>query len=142
VLIHCTDGHLLADTLAKIDAKVICGPIIGTRSKPELINATMQNPAILNKHGVKLAIATDHPELPADMLAISAGLAVREGLPFEAALKAITIDAAKICDIDNRVGSLEPGKDADIVVFGQNPLSLEAKPDMVIINGKIAVRRQ
>jgi len=113
------------------------GPLINSRTKPELAGQTIDNSAVLSKNGVKTAICTDHPELPIQYLPLSAGIAVRGGLPYDEALKAITIYPAQICGIDNRVGSIEQGKDADMVFFFGDPLSVYAKPKLVIINGEI-----
>lgn len=135
VIIHCTEGYKLAAELGKRNAKVCCGPLICDRSKPELSGLTPENPKILSENKVKTAIITDHPEVPVKYLPICAGLAVREGMQYEEALKAITINAAKICGISDRVGSIECGKDADLLLFEANPLSLEAKPVAVISDG-------
>ncbi|MEG1870334.1 MAG: amidohydrolase family protein, partial [Oscillospiraceae bacterium] len=135
VLIHCTEGHLIADELLEANAKIICGPLICTRSKPELKNHTTKTPAILSAKGLNVAICTDYNVVPIEYLAISGGIAVREGMTYSAALRAITINAAEICGISDRVGSIEIGKDADFVLYKGNPLSLSEKPVMVFING-------
>ena len=137
-ILHCTEGHMIAERLGKMGAKVCTGPLITDRTKPELANATLENPGILSKNGVLTAIVTDHPEVPIQYLPICAGLAVREGMDYEEALKAITINPAKICKIDERVGSLEVGKDADMCLFDTDPLTIMAKPKMVICDGEIA----
>ena len=87
------------------------------------------------KHGIQTAIITDHPVIPLQYLTLAAGLAVREGADYDTALKAITIEPARICGIEKQVGSIEKGKDADLVVFEQDPLLLSAKPTMVFVNG-------
>lgn len=135
LLIHATEGHLVADTLRREEAKVVCGPIIGARSKPELRNHSRANAAILTTHGVDAAICTDHPEMPIDTLALCAGLAAAEGLPKMAAIRAITSLPAQLVGISDRVGSLVPGKDADILIFADDPLTLGAKPERVIAGG-------
>ena len=137
-ILHCTQGHLIAQRLGEKGVKVCAGPMIADRTKIELSHATLENPGILSKNGVLTAIITDHPELPIQYLPICAGLAVREGMDYEEALKAITINPAKICKIDDRVGSLEVGKDADMCLFDYDPLTLMAKPKMVICDGEIA----
>ncbi len=137
VLVHCTEGHLLADELGISKAEIICGPLIGSRSKPELSNQSLKNPAILSSAGARVSICTDHPEVPIQYLGISAGLAVREGMDYHKAIQSITINPAIHAGIEASVGSLEVGKDADIVLFDCDPLTLAAKPKMVIINGKI-----
>ncbi len=137
VLVHCTEGHLLADYLAGEEASAVCGPIINHRSKPELAGFTMENAAILSRNGVPVSICTDHPEIPVDFLVISAGLCVREGLPFDKAIEGITYIPAVQSGIADRVGSIEKGLDADLVLFRGNPLSLDAKPVLVMIDGEI-----
>lgn len=136
VLIHCTEGHLIVDELKEIGAPVVNGPLMCTRSKPELLNASDKTPGVLSKAGLQVAICTDYNVIPIWMLPITAGYAVREGMDYGEALKAITINPARICGIENRVGSIKVGKDADLLVYSQDPLTLAAKPDMVFINGK------
>ena len=136
VLVHGTEGHLIAEELAEEGAAVITGPLFGTRSKPELSNFTAANPALLSKAGVEVAICTDHPETAQYFLALSAGLAVSEGMDRQKALEAITIVPARLCGIADRVGSLKAGKDADFLVYRCDPLALGAKPEQVWVNGK------
>ena len=136
VLIHCTEGHLIADELKEIGAPVVNGPLMCTRTKPELLHASDKTPGILSKAGLQVAICTDYNVIPIWMLPITAGYAVREGMDYIEALKAITINPARICGIEDRVGSVKIGKDADLLVYSQDPLTLAAKPDMVFINGK------
>ena len=136
VLIHCTEGHLIVDELKEIGAPVVNGPLMCTRSKPELLNASDKTPGVLSKAGLQVAICTDYNVIPIWMLPITAGYAVREGMDYGEALKAITINPARICGIEDRVGSIKVGKDADLLVYSQDPLTLAAKPDMVFINGK------
>ena len=136
VLVHCTEGYLIGDLLAKDKASVVCGPIISHRYKPELSQATMANPGILAGKGIPVSICTDHPEIPIDFLTISAGLAVREGMDYHKALESLTIVPARQCGIEDRVGSIEVGKDADLVIYDQDPFTLAAKPKMVFINGE------
>lgn len=137
VLVHGTEGHLIADLLAKENSQILCGPIICDRSKPELKNLTPSGVGILSRAGVLTAITTDHPCVPIQYLTLCAGLAVANGMKWYDAMKSITINPAKILGIDSRVGSLAPGKDADIVVFDDDPLQLSSKPKMVILNGKV-----
>ena len=136
VIVHGTDGHLIADILAEEHARVICGPLMTDRSKPELFYQKMENPAILAKAGVAVAICTDHPELPAEYLPLSAAMAVRAGMDPEDALRAITITAAEIAGIADRVGSLAVEKDADIVVCTAHPFDMSWKIKAVFIDGK------
>ena len=136
VLIHCTEGHLIAEELAEIGAPIVNGPLMCTRTKPELSNSSDKTPGILSNAGLNVAICTDYNVQPIWMLPIAAGFAVREGMDHTEALKAITIHAAEICGIADRVGSIAVGKDADLLVFDSDPLTLAAKPEMVFINGK------
>lgn len=136
VIVHATDGHLIADALKQEQIPVLSGPFLSDRSKPELRNLTPKCPGILSGQGVPLAIVTDHPVIPVQYLPLCAGLAVREGMDSEQAIQAITCNPAKICKIDHRVGSIEPGKDADLVVFRGSPLDFSLKPEMVFVNGK------
>lgn len=135
ILVHCTEGYLIADDLAKEGVPAICGPLLTTRSKPELSNSTTANPGLVSKAGVLTAICTDHDVIPMPLLPTSAGFAVAAGMDYEEALRAITINPAKICGLDHRIGSLEPGKDADILLFEGDPLALGNKPKMVFVNG-------
>lgn len=136
VIIHGTDGYLITDDLAGEDVPVLSGPILCDRSKPELKNLTPACPSMLQKQGVRIAIVTDHPVVPIQYLPLSAALAVREGLEREEALRAITINPARICHIEDRVGSLEPGKDADFSFFRDDPLQISTKPEMVFVSGR------
>lgn len=143
VIVHGTDGHLVADILAKEGAQVITGPLLCDRSKPELRELTPRNPAALSAAGVKVAICTDHPVIPIQYLRLSAALAVAEGLDTDMALRAITIDAAKICGLDDRIGSITVGKEADFVLFARDddPLSFQVKPQAVFVRGRLAAER-
>lgn len=138
---HCTEGHLIADIIAAKGLPAIVGPSFSDRSKVELRNLTFETPAILSKAGVKIAIMTDSPVIPSQYLPLCAKLAVRNGLEPEEALKAITINPAEIVGLANRVGSLEVGKDADLVVFDRHPLAFEAEVERVFVNGNEVVSR-
>lgn len=140
---HCTEGHLIADELAKEGYPAICGPNLSGASKYELKNRSFETPAALYKAGMTIAIMTDNSVIPTAQLPICAGLAVKSGLPEMEALKAITINAAKITQIDDRVGSIEKGKDADLVVWTQNPVrDIECEAIYTIINGEIVYNRE
>lgn len=128
---------MIADELKRENARVLSGPVLCDRSKPELKNLTPASPGLLSQKGIPVAIVTDHPVIPIQYLPLCAGLAVREGMDPEEALRAITVYPAEICGISSRVGTLEPGKDADFTVFAGNPLTLEAKPDMVFLDGEL-----
>ena len=142
VIVHGTEGHLIADDLREENARVLSGPFFTDRCKPELKNQTPACPGILASHGILTAIVTDHPVIPVQYLPVCAALAVREGMDHEEALRAITVNPAKICGIDSRVGSIEPGKDADLVLFRGDPLSLTAKPEAVVTGGRVLFQNQ
>jgi len=133
---HCTEGYLITDYLRKANAKVIVGPLFSDRSKVELKNLTFRAPGILSRAGIKVAMMSDHPVIPNQYLSVCAALAVREGMDETEALKSITINAAEITGIGDRVGSLEPGKDADIVLYDGDPLDFRTKTVWVFIDGK------
>jgi len=132
---HCTEGYLIADLLKEKNVSAILGPIICDRAKIELRNLSISNPAILRENGVDFAIMTDHSCVPEQYLPLSAAIAVKGGLDRDYALRAITINAAKLIGADNQVGSLEVGKDADIVIFNGDPLDLMTEATRVFING-------
>lgn len=115
---------------------MLCGPLLCDRSKPELRELTPSNPGLLDRAGIPIAIITDHPVIPIQYLPLCAGLAVREGLDWERAVRAITLSPAEIAGIAHRVGSITPGKDADLALFSGDPLTLAAKPLAVIAGGK------
>lgn len=138
VLEHCTEGHLIADQLAEEDFPVVLGPALTDKSKYELRNLSFRTPAELVGRGMKVAIMTDAPEVPIKYLPICAGLAVKEGLDEYEALKCITINPAEILRVDDRIGSIEVGKEADIAVFSGNPIrDLYAKNILTIISGVV-----
>ncbi|WP_026478970.1 amidohydrolase [Alkaliphilus transvaalensis] len=138
---HCTEGHLIADELAKEEIPVVVGPTFGDRSKFELKNKTFDTPGILNKAGVKVAIMTDHPVIPLQHLPMCAALSMKSGMEEEEALKAITIYPAEILGVDDRIGSLEVGKDADVVIWDRHPFDLQASVGCTIIDGRIVYRK-
>ena len=139
-IVHGTQGHLAAQRLKDEGVQVLAGPILCDRSKPELRDLTPANPGILAGAGIETAIITDHPVIPVQYLPLCAGLAVREGMDREAALRAITVVPARICGIEDRVGSIAVGKDADLVLFDANPLTLASKPRLVMVNGKVVAK--
>ncbi|BEP27916.1 amidohydrolase [Helicovermis profundi] len=138
---HCTEGHLIADELVKEGYNAIVGPSFGDRSKFELKNLTFDTPSILSKAGVKIAIMTDSPVVPLQYLPLLASLAVKNGLDEMEALKAITINAAQIIGIDDKVGSLKVGKDADVVIWDNHPFDIMSSVEYTIINGKIVYNK-
>lgn len=137
VLVHATEAHLIAEKLREEQVKILSGPILSDRSKPELVNLTTKTPKILSENEVLFAITTDHPETPVQYLNFCAALAIRDGLNDYEALKAITINPARICGIDNYVGSICEGKFADLVVFEGFPFDVLQKPYLVICGGKV-----
>jgi imidazolonepropionase-like amidohydrolase len=139
---HCTEGYMIPKfikrAIAEQGAGVIIGPLLTERSKIELKNLTFEAPRILWENGIEFALMTDSPVIPQQYLPLCAALAVREGLPETEALRCITINAAKITGIDDRVGSLEPGKDADIAVFNGHPLDFRTRCKLTLVNGTVA----
>lgn len=139
---HCTEGHLITEHLKKEGKNAIVGPSLSNRSKIELRNLTFDTPKILNEAGLKIAIMTDAPVIPIQYLPLCAGLAIKSGLDEMEGLKTITINPAEIIGIDDRVGSLEIGKDADIVVFDGNPVKdIDSETYLTIIDGKIVYKK-
>jgi imidazolonepropionase-like amidohydrolase len=135
---HATEAHKISEELARRGIPAVVGPSLTTRAKVELKERTFATPGILTRAGVKVALMTDHPVTPIQYLPLTAALAVREGMEEEAALKAITINAAEILGVEDRVGSLEVGKDADIIVLDGHPLDWRTKVELVLVNGEIA----
>ncbi len=134
---HCTEGHLILDEVKASGFPALVGPSLGNKSKFELKEKSFNTPGILNKAGVKIAIITDSPVIPQEYLSLCAALAVKHGLDEMEALKAITINPAEILGIADRVGSLETGRDADLVFVKGNLLSYEAEVMKTMINGEI-----
>ncbi len=134
---HCTEGHLIAEEIAKSGYPAIVGPSLASRSKDEVSLSDFKTAGILHNAGVSVAITTDHPVSRIQYLPLCAAIAAKEGLGKTDALRAITIDAARICRVDKRLGSLKEGKDADIVIFRGNPLEIESFVKTTIINGKV-----
>ena len=135
VVVHGTEGYRVTELLAAEGVGVITGPILTDRSKPELSGLTIENPARLAKAGVEIAICTDHPVTPIQYLPLCAAVAVRGGLEPEEALRAITLGGARLAGVAHRVGSLTPGKDADVVVTSGHPLEWTGSVEHVFING-------
>jgi imidazolonepropionase-like amidohydrolase len=136
VINHGTEAHLLADLIAQRGIPVISGPLFASRSKVELRHRTLRNPGILAHAGVLLAITTDHSDVPIELLVHQVTLAVKEGLDRETALRTITINPAMILGLDNRVGALRPGLDADIVLWSGDPLDVMSRALRVFIDGR------
>jgi imidazolonepropionase-like amidohydrolase len=138
---HCTDGALISEELAKEGLPAFVGPTLGAKSKIELKNKSFTTPAALHAAGVPISIITDAPVIPLQNLPMCAGLAANAGLPMEEAWRSITINPALQTGIGDRVGSLEPGKDADVVIWQADPLTtVGAGAWVTIIDGKVVYR--
>ncbi|MEW6623662.1 MAG: amidohydrolase [Bacillota bacterium] len=135
VIEHGTEAHLVAEELAARGISVITGPALSHRAKVELRQRTFETPGILIRNGVKVAIMTDHPVVPIEYLSLCAALAVKAGMDYREALKAVTINAAAIIGVDQRLGSIEAGKDADLLVLDGDPLEIKTRVKEVFING-------
>jgi imidazolonepropionase-like amidohydrolase len=135
VIDHGTEAYLLADIIAARGTPVIIGPLLTSRSKVELANRSMANPGRLARAGVTIAITTDHPVVPINFLAHQAALAVKDGLDRRVALEALTINPARIAGIDGRLGSIEVGKDADLVIWSGDPLNVLSRVERALIGG-------
>ncbi|HEY8445337.1 MAG TPA: amidohydrolase [Bacilli bacterium] len=138
---HCTEGYLIADYLKTHNQKVILGPSFGTKSKYELRNMSLESAKILADAKVPFAIMTDHPVIHCANALTHASLFVREGLDELEGLKAVTIYAAELNNVSDRVGSIEEGKDADIVIWSGHPFHYMTQPLYVIVNGEVAYQK-
>jgi len=137
---HATEGHRIAKWLAKKGVPAVWGPSLTARGKWEMRELSFDTPKALYDAGVKFAIMTDAVGQTIAFLPICAGMAVKHGLPYEAALRAITINPAEILGVADRVGSLEKGKDADIRLLDGEPLELRTKVEMVLIDGEVVYK--
>jgi imidazolonepropionase-like amidohydrolase len=140
VIDHGTEGYLIADKIAAAGVPVVTGPLITARSKVELRNRTMANPGLLAAAGVTVAIATDHPVVPVHLLILQAALAVRDGLDRDTALRAVTINPARIMRVSDRIGSLAVGKDADVVLWSGDPFDVMSRVEAAYIAGREVYR--
>lgn len=136
VLDHGTEAHLLADVIAEKKIPVLIGPLFTTKSKVELRGRSLANPGKLAAAGVEISIITDHPVIPINFLVHQVTLAVKEGLDPEVALRSITINPARVLGLADRMGSLEVGKDADVVLWSGNPLDVMQRALKVWIGGR------
>ena len=134
---HATESYLITDMVKASGYPMIIGPTLGMASKYELINKSFKSAKVLEDKGIEFAIMTDHPVITLDTTLVQAALFVKEGLSEEAALKALTYNAAKLNGIEDRVGSLEVGKDADIVIWDGALFDIMTRPEMVMIDGKV-----
>ncbi|NLW24897.1 MAG: amidohydrolase [Clostridia bacterium] len=137
VIEHCTEGHKILPELLEAGVPVAVGPSLTNRSKVELGELSFKTPGLLAKAGLKVALITDHPVIPVRYLVLCAALAVKEGMEEKEALKALTVNPAKILEIEDRVGSIRPGKDADLVIWSGFPLDIRSNPLQVYINGHL-----
>ncbi len=135
VVNHGTDAASIADVLAERDVPVIFGPMFTARSKVELRDRAIENLGMLARAGVRVAITTDHPVVPINFLVHQASLAVKEGLDRETALRALTVNPAQFLGLDDRVGSLTPGLDGDVVVWSGDPLDVTSRAEHVFVTG-------
>ena len=135
---HCTEGHLIAEEIAESGFPAIIGPSLASRTKDEVSLSDFKTPGILQKAGVPVALTTDHPVSRIQYLPLCAALAAKEGMDEYAALSAITIEAARICRVDHRLGSLKAGKDADLAIWDGDPLAIASSVRYTLVNGRIA----
>ena len=141
VIIHGTEAHLVADLLAEEHVPVVCGPYMTDRSKPELRHLTDEAPSLLCKAGIPTAVTVDHPEIPLRLLPMALMLAVRAGMDKTDALRAVTSVPAQIAGMENRIGSLREGMDADCVLWSGDPLDITTQVQAVFVNGALEYRR-
>ncbi|WP_332833609.1 amidohydrolase [Clostridium perfringens] len=137
---HCTEGHLISDYIKRENLDAIVGPTLSFNGKAETLKKTFKTPKALIDKGIKVAITTDHPVVTIDNLALCAAMAMKEGITFNEALEAITIDPAEIIGIDKRVGSLKEGKDGDLVILNGSPFEIATKTIYTIINGEVVYK--
>lgn len=134
---HCTEGHKIVNELKEAGVWAIVGPTLSNRSKIELREMSFNTVRQLWEGGIPVAITMDHPVVPVGYLPVAAGYAVKAGLPYEEALKAITINPATILGIADRYGSIEVGKMADLVLWSGDPLDVQSQVEKVLIHGKM-----
>jgi len=139
---HCTEGHLVAREIAESGFPAIVGPSLASRTKEEVACSDFKTPGILHRAGVTVALTTDHPVSRIQYLPLCAALAAKEGWSADAALRAITIDAAKICRVDHRLGSLAVGKDGDLVLYEGNPLEITGCVWATVIDGQVVWKKK
>lgn len=137
VINHGTEGHKLADVIAERGIPVIFGPMLTSRSKVELRDRDIANLAALAHAGVRVSITTDHPVVPINFLVHQASFAVKEGLPRDVAIEAMTVNPAAMLGLDTRVGALAPGLDADVVIWSGDPLDINSRAEQVFIDGRL-----
>lgn len=138
---HFTEGHLICDEIKNKDIHVLLGPPYMVKSKRELINASMESARILSEKGFNVSMTSDHPFANARYLSVFLGLMVKSGLEYKEAIKMLTINPARAMEIEDRIGSIECGKDADLVIYDNDPLEMRTNVVTTIINGEIVYSR-
>ncbi len=136
VLDHATEAHLIPDELTKRNIPAVVGPNMTAKYKVELKNRTLSTPGILVRAGVKVALTTDHWVVPVQYLPVALIMAVKEGLDRSEALRLVTSNPAEIMGVGDRIGSLKPGADGDVVIWSGDPLDIYQRPEQVYVNGK------
>lgn len=136
VLIHATEGALLADDIANAKIPVVFGPALMSQQTPELQALSFETAATLCRAGVAVATTTDHGAVPIDRLALCAALTYRSGMPYTAALESVSSIPSQICGLSDRIGTLEPGRDADIVAFNGDPFDTQPDVEATFIDGR------
>lgn len=135
ILQHGTEAFLVADEIARRGVSVCLGPLLVNRAKVEMKEVSFKNAVLLNKAGVNFCLITDHPVVPIQYLGVCAALAVREGLDEDAALRSLTLAPAQILRASHELGSIEPGKKADLVIYDGHPLEVKSKIKKVLVDG-------
>lgn len=141
IIERAAEGHLVLEELQAAGVPVIAGPITAAKTL-SLANATTRMPALLANAGVRVALTTNHPHFPVRYLFVQAATAARDGMDIDEALKSITLYPALIWGIADRVGSIDPGKDADLVVWDNHPFAVCAKVQGVFIDGQLCYARE
>jgi imidazolonepropionase-like amidohydrolase len=134
---HATESYMIPEFVKESGVPMIIGPTLGMASKYELINKSFKSAAVLEEHGIEFAIMTDHPVITLDTTLVQAALFIKEGLSEEKALEALTLASARVNGIEDRVGSLEVGKDADIVIWDGPLFDIMTRPELVMIDGNV-----
>ncbi|MCY0878301.1 MAG: amidohydrolase [Firmicutes bacterium] len=137
IIEHGTEAYKVVDDLLRYNVPVSCGPALVARVKVEVRGRSFKTPGILAKHGVKVSIITDHPVVPEQYLVVSAALAVREGMDEQEAIRAITLTPAELSGVADRLGSLDPGKDGDVVIWDGHPFEYKSRVAKTIIRGQV-----
>lgn len=134
---HCTEGYLIPEILKEREQRIIIGPTLISRSKIEIRNRSFDGGKVYEEQGIEFALMTDHPVIPLNTALVQAGLYAKHGVSFHQIIKALTINPARFSGVDERVGSIKEGKDADIVIWSGDPLHYMTHPNIVMINGEV-----